>query len=405
MQTGTVTTPFGQRSMTLALVKGQLSTADIRAGKSVDKWKIYRSACEARQLLGLRDRALAVLNALLSFYPEQELSEGSNLVVFPSNVQLSIRANGIAGTTLRENLALLVQAGLIQRNDSPNGKRYARKSHDGEIETAYGFSLAPLLARAEELAVMASQVAEENRLVRTAKERITITRRDIRKLITAALEEGASGDWQAIEETLIGAIARFKGVKNLGELTDYLETLSMLREEVINLLEMQLISKKTDGNADEIRQHIQNSNTYSHTEFEPSSEKALGERPVRKSRTTDEPIKAFPLGMVLRACPQISDYAVGGTISNWRDLMSAAVVVRTMLGVSPSAYQGACETMGAENAAVAVACMLERANHINSAGGYLRDLARRAEKGEFSLGPMLMALLRARESDDRRTAC
>lgn len=34
-------------------------------------------------------------------------------------------------------------------------------------------------------------------------------------------------------------------------------------------------------------------------------------------------------------------------------------------------------------------------HHINSAGGYLRDLTRRAEKGEFSLGPILMALMRA----------
>jgi len=31
-----------------------------------------------------------------------------------------------------------------------------------------------------------------------------------------------------------------------------------------------------------------------------------------------------------------------GTIANWRDLMSAAVAVRSMLGVSPSAYQDAC---------------------------------------------------------------
>jgi replication initiation protein RepC len=32
---------------------------------------------------------------------------------------------------------------------------------------------------------------------------------------------------------------------------------------------------------------------------------------------------------------------------------------------------------------------------INSAGGYLRDLARRAAKGEFSLGPVILALMRA----------
>lgn len=74
--------------------------------------------------------------------------------------------------------------------------------------------------------------------------------------------------------------------------------------------------------------------------------------------------------------------------------MSAAVVVRSALGVSASAYQDACEAMGAENAAVAMAAILERAGHINSAGGYLRDLTSRTRRGEFSLGPMLMALLK-----------
>ena len=43
----------------------------------------------------------SVLNGLLSFYPETNLVDGKMLVVFPSNAQLSLRANGIAGTTLR----------------------------------------------------------------------------------------------------------------------------------------------------------------------------------------------------------------------------------------------------------------------------------------------------------------
>jgi replication initiation protein RepC len=404
MQTGNVTTPFGRRPMTLALVKRQLATADIQAGKSVDKWRVYRSACEARTMLGLRDRALAVLNALLSFYPEQELSEDSNLVVFPSNAQLAIRANGIAGTTLRENLALLVQAGLIQRNDSPNGKRYARKGNDGGIETAYGFSLAPLLARAEELAIMAHQVAEESRRLRVIKERITIKRRDIRKLITAAMEEGAAGNWQAVESALVTTIARIKTAKTTLALEACLDELTLLSDEAINMLEIQLIPQKSDANGNENRQHIQNSNTESLNELEPSSGNEQGERPAAKPRPAAQPIKAFPLGMVLRACPQIADYAPGGSISHWRELMTAAVVVRSMLGVSPSAYQDACEAMGPENAAVAMACVLERAGHINSPGGYLRDLTRRSERGEFSLGPMLMALLRTHETGGQKSA-
>jgi hypothetical protein len=47
-----------------------------------------------------------------------------------------------------------------------------------------------------------------------------------------------------------------------------------------------------------------------------------------------------------------------------------------------------------ETAAIAIGCIYERGGHINSAGGYLRDLTRNAERGEFSVGPMVMALLR-----------
>ena len=394
MQSGSVTTPFGRRPMTLALVRAQFQTADIRKGKVADKWKVYRDACEARALLGLRDRALAVLNALLSFYPETDLSEDANLVVFPSNAQLVARANGIAGTTLRENLAVLVGAGLINRNDSPNGKRYVRRGKDGEVETAYGFSLAPLLARSEELALMAQRVAEEARRFKVVKERTTIARRDVRKLITAAVEDGATGDWATMETIYIGAVARLRTAKSIEAVESILDELVLLREGVLSVLESNIFSQKTATNDNEIRQRIQNSNTESKNEFEPRSEKEQSEKPTLKSDRPAEPLKSFPIGLVMRACPEIAAYAPGGQVQSWRDLMSAAVVVRSTLGVSASAYQDACEAMGAENAAVAMAAILERAGHINSAGGYLRDLTSRTRRGEFSLGPMIMALLK-----------
>jgi len=74
-----------------------------------------------------------------------------------------------------------------------------------------------------------------------------------------------------------------------------------------------------------------------------------------------------------------------------------------MLGVGPSAYQEACEVMAPENAAVAVAAILERAGYINSAGGYLRNLTKRAAVGEFSLGPVIMSLLSANSENDKRS--
>jgi replication initiation protein RepC len=198
-----------------------------------------------------------------------------------------------------------------------------------------------------------------------------------------------------MEEIYIGLIARLPRSPSRENIESILDEMAMLREEVVNRLEMQVKAEKTDTNDGQNGRHIQNSNPESIHDLEPRSEKEQDATAEPDKVRPSETLKAFPLNMVLRACPQLVDYAPGGEISHWRELMAAAVTVRSMLGVSPSAYQEACEVMGPENAAVAIACILERAGHINSAGGYLRDLTTRARRGEFSLGPMLMALMRA----------
>jgi replication initiation protein RepC len=284
---------------------------------------------------------------------------------------------------------------LIIRKDSANGKRYARRDGDGEIESAFGFDLSPLLARSEELAVMAQQVMTDRALLRKTKESLTICRRDVRKLITAAMEEGADGDWSAIEAMYIALVARIPRSPTLSDTSGVLDEMQMLQEEIVNRLDIQENSGNNSTNGAHIERHIQNSKPESLNEFEPRSEKEQGANLDETSRPMSVPVKAFPLGTVLKACPAIADYGPDGAIGSWRELMSAAVVVRSMLGVSAAAYQDACATMGPENAAVVIACILERANFINSAGGYLRALTRRTERGEFSLGPMIIALLKA----------
>ncbi|MET3615992.1 replication initiation protein RepC [Rhizobium aquaticum] len=380
--------------MTLALVKRQVATREIKAGKSVEKWKVFRDASEARETLGLQSTSLAVLDALLSFYPENELRQEAQLVVFPSNAQLILRAHGMAGATLRRHLALLVESGLIVRKDSANGKRFARKNNAGEIENAFGFDLSPMLARSEELALIAQKVVAARLAFRKAKENLTICRRDVRKLISAAMGEGAQGDWAAIEAIYVELVARIPRSPTVEDVAAALDEMGLLREEIINRLGNQHNLQFNSTNDAQFEQHIESSNPESFHESEPSSEKEQGVKQSKPGRSKVEPLKAFPLGVVLKACKQLADYGPGGAIGSWRDLMSAAVVVRSMLGISPSGYQDACEVMGPENAAVAVGCILERANMINSPGGYLRDLTRRTERGEFSLGPVIMALLR-----------
>ncbi|KAF5886149.1 MULTISPECIES: plasmid replication protein RepC [Rhizobium] len=430
METGSVTTPFGRRSMTFGMLASQVMAGEIKPDQSVDKWKLFRALCEAKPLLGIGDRALAVLNALLSFYPKNELAQGNGLIVFPSNIQLSLRTHGMAEQTVRRHLAALVEAGLLVRKDSPNGKRYVRRDRAGEVDEAFGFSLAPLLARAEEIEQLAAAVMAERLHVQRLRERITLCRRDIAKLIEAAVEEEIPGDWQGLYREFRDLIEGLPRSPTTAQLELLLDELTALRTDILNRLEIRVKSTKQRGNADYIERHIQNSNPDSTSELEPSFETKQGAmaeqdkgreaemleegrgettHPARQEesrqsggRNDGGGLKSFPLGLVLQACPEILAYGPDGVIRNWRDLMAAAVIVRSMLGVSPSAYEEAANVMGPENAATVMACILERGGHINSAGGYLRGLTRRSEKGEFAIGPMLMALLRANAPAGRK---
>src|SRR6516164_5028081 len=130
------TTPFGRRTLTLAHVASQVVANARPPEKAAHKWNVFRAICTAKARVGVSERALAVLNALLTFHPETVLS-GERLIVFPSNAQLALRAHGMSPATLRRHLAMLVDAGVIVRRDSPNGKRYARRDRAGELEFAF----------------------------------------------------------------------------------------------------------------------------------------------------------------------------------------------------------------------------------------------------------------------------
>ena len=427
MEAEYVTTPFGRRPMTLAMLMAQRRAEHGKPIGSVDKWKIYRALCEAKPLLGVTDRALAVLNALLSFYPKSELSDDANLIVFPSNAQLSLRAHGMAEQTIRRHLAALIAAGLLVRKDSPNGKRYARRSRAGDVNEAYGFSLAPLLARAEEIEHLAARVAAERLHMQSLRERISLHRRDIAKLIETAIAEAVDGPWEAVYVAFRALIDGVPRSPTTMELDVLLDKLCRLHDQIINQLETHVKSTKLSGNPYQNERHIQNSDSESLIESETgagqqevsldetafprttletpeaaTSPGAIGPTPITmhsfrveaRNKTPTE-LKSFPLDLILRACPDIMAYGPAGTINNWRDLLAASIIVKSTLDIGPGAYQEACRIMGAENAATVIACILQRAPYINSAGGYLRDLTRRTEKGEFAIGPMLMSLLRA----------
>jgi replication initiation protein RepC len=408
MQPHSSTTPFGRRTLSLAHVASQATAKARPPDKAVHKWQVFRAICTAKARLGVSERALAVLDALLSFHPETTLS-GDGLIVFPSNQQLALRAHGMAPATLRRHLAALVDCGLIIRRDSPNGKRFARKGRGGTIEMAFGFELSPLVARAEEFEAWAEAVLAEERALRLVRERITLCRRDIAKMIATGVEEGVPtrragqgpSDWSEIHGLYRGILGRVPRTARREELAPIAEELTLLADEILNLLETHVKSSNSNANESQTERHIQNSNPNRLIDLEPGFRESPGPQSEPQPAPSRPPQQGFPLGMVLEACPDIADYAKGG-ISNWRDFLGVAAVVRSMLGISPSAWEAAQSVMGEIPAAIVVAAILQRGTAIMSAGGYLRELTRKAEAGEFSLGPMLMALISARNRDKKR---
>ncbi len=402
------TTPFGRRTLTLAHVATQADAKDRPPGKAVHKWNIFRAICTAKNRLGVTERALAVLDALLTFHPETVLT-GEGLVVFPSNQQLCLRAHGMPAATLRRHLAVLVDCGLIIRRDSPNGKRYARKDRAGDIELAFGFDLAPIVTRAEDFDRLADQVRAEERALKLVRERITICRRDICKMIATGMEEGVptrrSGagpaDWTELHELYRGIVGQIPRSATREVLEPIAIELSLLADEILNLLEDHVKSQILSTNESQTERHIQNSNPDSLPDLEPRSPESWGARAENSPEPLRMPDRSFPLGMVLDACPDIIDYSKGG-VANWRDFQAAAALVRPMLGISPSAWLDAQSVMGEIDAAIVIASILQKGETVSSAGGYLRALTRRAENGEFSVGPMLMALIGTRKRDKLR---
>ena len=392
------TTPFGRRKMTLGLMTNQVKARTAARDAVAHKWQTFQHIREARDLLGATDRSLAILNALLSFHPETALTGGGDLIVWPSNEQLMARANGMPQTTLRRHLAVLVDCGLVIRRDSPNGKRFARKGRGGEVEQAYGFDLSPIVARAQEFQDLAVAVQAEKKAFRVAKERLTLLRRDIVKMIDAGLAEGVPGNWGRMQQTYQGILIRLPRSAARQLVEGVCEDLYALWSDIRDVLESFTKTQNPDANESHFGCHIQNSNPDSSSESEQGSSKEIEADGIveRPDNLRSLPKRDLPLGIVLDACPGLRELAQGGEIRHWRDFLATAELARPMLGISPSAWKDAREALGELQAAITLAAIYQRAGQISSHGGYLRTLTERAKQGKFSTWPMIMALLRAK---------
>lgn len=416
-----VTTPFGARGLSRGMLKAQRVAETCPERAEAGKWQVLRDLTVARHKFAISDRAVTVLSALLSFLPQDTLTAGGDLLVFPSNAELSRRAHGISEATLRRSLAQLVEAGLLIRRDSPNGKRYARRNSDGSIAKAFGFDLKPLLARVVEIGEAAAAIVAEHHALVLLREEVTLLRRDVRKILAFVVQDEIDEEWSEVLAAFQACDSNSNRGLSLQQLSDVARELKSVAANAEKLLKRKDILENMDGNDVQNGRHIHDSNQTPSFESETAAENLIvaaavanpsteleeaghaqpvGYDGIARARRLAAAVKPdakqrsrVPLDLVLRACPDIRGYAKHD-IRNWSDLKEAAALVRAVLGISPDAWREAEEIMGGENAAATVAAILQRAEAIRSPGGYLRTLSDRAAEGTYSPAPAIHALLR-----------
>ncbi len=362
-------------------------------GRCLHRWSIYKQLCVAKSEFDLNDRCLAVLSSLLSFLPDDEINEQNGLVVFPSNRQLSLRAHGMPESTLRRHLASLVVARIIERKDSPTRKRYAHKDNEGTVEVAFGFSFAPMVSRSIEIAQAAERIVADQKVMKRLRDEVSVIRREIAasfdEIAPATRSDDLEGLFTRFRE-IVDAIPRRATVQELQAIKANLEAVC---SELDNLLKNNDIAEEMSASDAQIERHHNESLSESHFESKSGQKIDLKASTLERQAPMSTAPESVPLDMVLRACPDIREYAVDG-IRSWRDLVDASNLVSRFLGITQSAYFDAQQTFGMEGVSAVIAWLLQRAEAIQSAGGYLRSLIHKARGGGFSISQLLMSTLK-----------
>ncbi len=362
----------------------------------VDKWVVLRELGVSRRRFGITDRHLVVLQALLALRKgaELRLDDPTGLIVHPSNATLSARLNGMPFSTLRRHLARLVDAGLIARRDSPNGKRYVRRYRDGDRDV-FGFDLTPLVYRSSEFITVANEVRNEEEKIARLRRTVSLMRRDLAGLADIGrTAETGSASQPEIDDLLANSQRILRRKLDTLEL----EALQGALAEAITFMKEACRSSITSASARQFERHYQTSDLeipvfkMSNENFGEPTGPLCGEVFIPKIAASTG--SDLSLVDIKSACPEIVDYSPNG-IESWRCLFNTASLVSPMMGISRSAWDDAVKIMGAIVASTVVAGILQRFSHIKSPGGYLRSLTAKAANGAFSCRPMISALLRS----------
>lgn len=315
----------------------------------------------AVKTLGLHPAARFVLEQLVGFYRGEPIS--GRMLVWPSNELLQDRT-GLSERMIRYAVRELIELGAIVAKDSANGKRYARRSPQGQILDAFGFDLSPLITRADEFKQRHDALKDLERERKGQYDQVTIYRRQIAAWLTEAPNELLEDRYDGLAEDTPRRTSR----QPLGGLLALWEALhDDVREHY---------ASAKDGND---CRHKDINNDAPDQSCEQSHEGVAGAKP------------GVELEDLVEATPNA--WRWGRVPGDLRELVrEAGGELRGAVGVHHSAWEEAVEKIGPVAAAAAMALVIQHdldgqksGKMIKSPGGYFRTYTRLVAEGRIDL--------------------
>jgi replication initiation protein RepC len=363
---------------------------------------------DAEPYLGLPAHSYKLLDWLVRLTKPQDWEEGSRPIAWPE-ARRQAEFLGISPRAVQMLNRVLQEAGIFVMRDDPQGRRYGyRDPKTGRIAKAFGFDLSLLIERHEEFKKIAAEAQIERDRMKKLRQQKTLARKAIAE---AAEELGVQGqDSEALQRVLQEAAELVRAAtqcRRSDELGLAVMALERRRDEIQQMLRELIKAVETSPVGEENGAHSITTtlmaNDLNHT-VNRSQRSSWAEAPsVPDERRPSRPQRLFPESLqitpatLVELAPRLAPYMPARhNDKDWAAIVEAALFLSGEMDINRTLWARACDVMGREYAAVAVAIVSTRPEgHFTSGpGGYFAGMLRKFEKNpqDLCLGRTLWKL-------------
>ena len=322
-----------------------------RASSTTDPWWTgFRDLRDCQSRFGRKPRHLDTLAALLSFLKGQS----GHMMVFASNASIQERMNGKSVRSLQRSLNELIEAGLLRRRTSPNGKRFAKRGPCPESAAVYGLDLSGFLQAAPQIARLAEEARAEARTLDLLKLRL----RELRALL---LERGAEQ-----EAVRLAAVLRRKleAADLEQEIAEAEAQLPCPADPVASSVAIEIIGATAE---------LTPSDSHSVMHHQKSEKEDKDKSDCARTRNVELKDTGDLLRRVKGACGDAMSFC-GDAPRSWEDLRSHALQLAAWIGIDRQSMMQGIARLGADGAAITIFAILQAGSSILRPAAYFRSL-------------------------------